>query len=910
MEYSKTLMLPATEFPMRAGLPKREPEMLERWRQDRLYELVQEENRDKPLFILHDGPPFSNGDLHMGHALNKVLKDFVLRYKSMAGFRTPYVPGWDNHGMPIESAIIKKQKLDRNKMSIPEFRDACRDFAQGYVDRQSGQFQRLGILGDWEHPYLTMDRSFEAEEIKIFGEMAEKGYIYKGLKPVYWCAHDATALAEAEVEYVDDACDSVYVRFALHDDKGRLSPYGDVSQMSFVIWTTTTWTLPGNLAICLHPDFDYALCQTGDGILIMAESLRERVAAAAGLGEVRVLGTLKGKELEYMTARHPFLDRDSLIIVGDHVTSEAGTGCVHTAPGHGAEDWLVAQKYDLPVIVPVDDKGRMTAEAGPFAGLTTDEANRAIADELKRSGAMLASERIEHPYPHCWRCKHPVLFRATEQWFASVDAIKEAACAEADKVTWYPEWGHDRMIAMIQERSDWCISRQRNWGLPIPVFYCESCQKPIITRATIDKVSEVFRAEGSNAWYVRPAEELVPEGLRCPDCGHTRFVKEKSTLDGWFDSGSTHAAVLRTRPGLRWPADLYLEGGDQYRGWFQSSLLTAVATKDCASPFKSAITNGWVFASDGRKMSKSEGNGMDPMQVCQQYGADILRLWVSSTDYRTDMRIGPEIFKQQSEVYLKIRNTCRFLLGNLADFDADLPESELTELDRWALWQLDELVGKVRESYDAYEYHRVFHAVHNFCVVEMSNFYLDVLKDRLYCEKADGHERRSAQTAIYRILDALVRLVAPILAYTSEELWQFMPHHKGADTRSVLLNDMPSAQAALFAEAGKWEKLIALREEVNKVLENARASKTIGKSLEAEVTLTAKGEEYAFLRENAPLLPSILIVSSVRLEEGPRGVACAVAPGEKCERCWTVVTDRGANPAHPTLCPRCAGVVS
>ena len=910
MDYNKTLGLPQTEFPMRAGLPKREPEMLDTWKQNELYEKLMEHRKDAPLYILHDGPPFSNGDIHMGHALNKILKDFVLRYKNMSGHRAPYIPGWDNHGMPIESAIIKKNKLDRNKMSVPDFRNACRDFAQDFVNRQSEQFQRLGILGDWKEPYLTMDKDFEADELMIFAEMAEKGYIYKGLRPVYWCAHDGTALAEAEIEYQDQECDSIYVKFPVADDKGVLAPFGDVSKMRFVIWTTTTWTLPGNLAICLNPEFEYVLCRHEDEILILAEALKESVEKAAGLPDMPILGRVKGRRLELLAAKHPLYDRESLIIIGDHVTAEAGTGCVHTAPGHGAEDYFVSKKYKLPILVPVDDHGKMTAEAGPYEGLKTHEANKVIADDLRAQNALLALQTINHPYPHCWRCKRPILFRATEQWFASVDAIKETACKEAEGVTYIPEWGRDRMVAMVQERADWCISRQRHWGLPIPVFYCGDCRKPILTRQTVENVAEHFRREGSNAWYVKEAKELLPEGYACPHCGHTHeFTKETSTLDGWFDSGTTHHGVLRRRTGQAWPADLYLEGGDQYRGWFQSSLLTGVATMDCKSPFKTVVTNGWVTDRDGKKMSKSAGNGLSPMGICDQFGADILRLWVSSVDFRSDVFFSAETFKQLSDIYLKIRNTCRFLLGNLADYNPDAPSADLTELDQWALARLDALVEKVLGGYERFEFHTIFHAIHNFCVIDLSNFYLDILKDRLYCEEADAPKRKSAQTTLYTILDTLVRLIAPVLAYTSEELWGFMPHHKGAQLQSVLFNDLPKATGKPFVAQAKWDKLAALRLDVNKALEAARAAKTIGKSLEAAVSITCDGEDYDLFSACATELPEILIVSKVTLVKGEAAVSVSPAPGGKCARCWGYFEDLGTHADHPELCPRCTRVV-
>ena len=675
-DFNATVNLPKTDFPMRASLPSREPNMLAAWDEMDLYSEMQKRNEGKPRFILHDGPPFSNGYIHMGTALNKCLKDFIVRYKSMAGYQAPYTPGWDNHGMPIESAIIKQNKLNRKKMSIPDFRRACHDFAQNYVNIQMGQFRRLGVLGDWAHPYLTMDPKFEAEEVKVFGKMYEKGYIYKGKKPVYWCPKDETALAEAEIEYANDKCESIYVKFKVHDDRGRLSRYCDLNELYFVIWTTTTWTIPGNLAICLNADLDYVLARQPNGeVYILAKERLDYVKKAANIESFEILAEMKGAEFEFMTARHPLFDRDSLVILGDHVTLDAGTGCVHTAPGHGQEDYEVCRRYDasgkthIGIVVPVDDRGRMTAEAGPYEGLTTDEANKKIFADLLYGGALLASETIEHQYAHCWRCHSPILYRATDQWFCSVDAFKNEAVRAARTVGWNPDWGADRMESMIRERADWCISRQRHWGLPIPVFYCKKCGKPICTPETIAKISKIFGEHGSNAWFEMEAEDLLPDGFTC-ECGGAEFEKETDTLDGWFDTGSSHVASMELDAPGAWPADLYLEGGDQFRGWFQSSLLTAVATKGSA-PYKSVLCHGWTVDGEGKAMHKSLGNSVLPEEIIPKYGADLIRLWAASADYRLDMRASDSIFKQLSDKYLKIRNTARYILGNLNDFNPD-----------------------------------------------------------------------------------------------------------------------------------------------------------------------------------------------------------------------------------------------
>jgi len=928
-DYNKTLNLPNTDFPMRAGLPKREPGMLEQWREKDLYAGLMKKGKGKPRFVLHDGPPFSNGDTHMGHALNKLLKDFIIRYKNMSGFRAPYVPGWDNHGMPIESAIIKKNRLDRKSMSVSEFRDACREFAQHFVDLQKSQFIRLGILGQWDNPYLTMSPSFESLEVRVFGRMFEKGYIYKGKKPVYWCSHDETALAEAEIEYADDNCRSIYVKFPLSDDKGRLSSICDIKNTYFVIWTTTTWTLPGNLAICLNADFDYVLLRVPSGeCYILAEKLAPEVMKAAGISDGEVLAVLKGRDFELMRARHPFFDRDSVILCADHVTLEAGTGCVHTAPGHGMEDYAVCRMYDdkkitdIGVVVPVDDKGYMNEEAGKFAGLRYEEANDAIFDELRQRDALLAYEDISHQYPHCWRCKNPVIYRATDQWFCSVEAFREAAVNACADVRWTPEWGGERIVSMIRDRSDWCISRQRRWGLPIPVFYCSDCGKPICNEQTIDAVSALFAERGSNAWYESEAADILPAGFKCPFCGSDSFTMEADTLDGWFDSGSTHYASLEADDPDSWPADLYLEGADQYRGWFQSSLLTAVATKG-AAPFREVLSHGWVVDGEGRAMHKSLGNGIAPEEIISQYGADILRLWAASADYRVDVRASDTIFKQLSDKYLKIRNTARFILGNLDGFDPNdrVGYDELCELDRWALSRLNALIEKCLAAYERYEFHLISSSVHNFCVVEMSNFYLDIIKDRLYCEARDGLLRRSAQTVLFEILDSMVRLLAPVLSFTAEEIWQSMPHRRDEDPVSVMYNQMPQVKADRALPEDRrsaWEGLMALRADVNKALELARNEKIIGKPLDAEVTLYMDDE--GVRSYDAFDLKTIFIVSGVTLltgkGEGYTGeqtgtvIAVAASAQPKCSRCWTHDRSVGENTMHPELCSRCAEVIS
>lgn len=924
-DYNNTINLPRTDFKMRAGLPVREPEMLKEWENQDVYSKLMEKNSEKPLYCLHDGPPYANGDIHLGHAFNKILKDFILRYKNMSGFKAPYVPGWDTHGLPIESQIIKKLGAGCLKSSPKEFRNKCREFALKYVANQKEQFKRLGVLGEWDNPYLTLDPKFEAKQVEVFGAMANKGLIYKGLKPVYWCAHDMTALAEAEIEYQDDKCESIFVKFKLKDDLGKLSDYAESSDIYFVIWTTTTWTLPGNLAIALNSDYEYALVKSESGeIYIMASELYESVMKLAGITSYKVIAKMPGSVFENMKAEHPFINRDSLVILGDHVTLEAGTGCVHTAPGHGAEDFIACRDYDLPIIVPVDSKGYMNEHAGKYNGILYSQANDEILKDLKESGALLASQTIEHTYPHCWRCKNPIIYRATEQWFASIDPIKEQAENESHKVQWIPAWGEERIISMVRERSDWCISRQRIWGVPIPIFYCKECNEPIINDETIKIISKLFEENGSSIWYELEVSELLPKGTKCSECGASEFTKETDIMDVWFDSGSSHYAVLKTRDNLHWPADLYLEGGDQFRGWFQSSLLTSVATCGKA-PYKMVLTNGWVVDGEGKKMSKSLGNVISPQDVIKKYGADILRLWVSSADYRVDVRISENIFKQLSEIYLKIRNTSRFILGNLEGFNPNEPVEleSMPEIDRWALLRLNRLIEKVMNAYENFEYHTIYHSIHNFCVIDMSNFYLDIIKDRLYCDEKSGTARRSAQTVIYKILDAMVRMLCPILAFTSDEIWKAMPHHDGVDTENIILNEMPKASPDFYdAELeSKWEKYGALRDDVNLALEAARAERIIGKSLEAKVSIYAKDDMLKLLKEAESILPKLFIASNVEITDkefdGMAGesfndirIKVTPASGTKCPRCWLITEENGRHPEHPELCPRCTAVVT
>ena len=933
MDYNQTVHLPKTDFPMRAGLPKREPELLNPEWAKITYHKLMDKNGGKPKFVLHDGPPYANGNIHIGTAMNKILKDVIVKYKNMTGFCAPYVPGWDTHGLPIETAVLKDKSVKREEMSVADFRDKCREFATQYVGRMTEQFQRLGVLGEWENPYITLLPEFEAKQIEVFGKMAEKGLIYKGMKSVYWCPHDQTALAEAEIDYQDDPCTTIFVKFPVKDDKGKLGQYCDLSKLFFVIWTTTPWTIPGNAAISLNADFDYVLLQAPNGeVYIMAKELAEGVCKQAGLdfAACRILATLKGADFELMAARHPLLDQDSVILNGGHVTLDAGTGCVHTAPGFGAEDFDVCKRYDdaglthIGVPVPVNAKGVMTDAR--YNGQFYAKGNDQVVADLEAEGFLLAKARITHSYPHCWRCKHPIIYRATEQWFCSVDAIKDAAVKSCDAISWHPAWGKDRMVSMITERSDWCISRQRVWGVPIPVFYCDGCGEAIAAPETIAHVANLFRQHGSNVWFDKTADELVPAGFQCPKCGKTHFSKENDIMDVWFDSGSTWAAVADQRDNLQYPADVYLEGGDQYRGWFQSSMLTSIACNGVA-PYKQIITHGWTVDGEGKAMHKSLGNAMPPEEIIKDYGADMLRLWVSSADYTQDMRISKEIMKQLSQAYLKIRNTARYMLGNLDGFDPDkaVAVKDMTDLDKWAVAAFNELVKAVRAGYDAYEFHTVYRAIYNFCVVEMSNFYLDIIKDRLYC--GDGAGRSSAQSALYLILDGMTRMLAPILAFTSQEIWTAMPHKAGDDPECVLFNDIPDYDPALAlseAEAARWTKLLEVRDVVLKALEEAR-EQGIKKNQDAEVTLHLPEKAYEAWEAGTVLsgfdpadLATLFIVSKVNVAKRdgePAGpdvdatVSVALSQAPKCPRCWNHDEGIGTPGHHAELCARCAAVL-
>ena len=918
--YNDTIHKMQTPFEMRAGLPKKEPKMLEDWEQNHVYEQMIKNNEGKPQYILHDGPPYANGNIHMGTALNKIIKDIIIRYKNMSGFQAPYVPGYDTHGLPIELKALSSLGDKKAGVSKLELRQICKEFATEHIGVMNEQFKRLGVQGDFENPYLTLRPEFEARQVEIFGEMAKKGYIYKGMKAVYWCPEDRTALAEAEIEYAEDECDSIYVRFKLTDDpNGVLAKHNiPLDKAWIVIWTTTTWTLPANVATCLNPNLEYAFVKIGDAYHIMARELVESTMKGCHIDEYEVLPeTVLGSELELMQYQHPFLDRKGLVILGDHVTLEGGTGCVHTAPGHGVEDFEVCVNHypQVPVVVPVDDAGRLTAEAGEkFAGLKVWDANKVILEHIKESGHLMGVQHITHQYPHCWRCHHPIIFRATEQWFCSIDAFKEDVYKAIDSVHWQPAWGHDRMAGMVRDRSDWCISRQRVWGVPIPVFYCKKCGKYHITDASIKAVSDLFRQEGSDAWYKYDANDSLPQTEVCAG-GASDWEKDPDIMDVWFDSGSTWSAVCRERPELRWPVDMYMEGADQFRGWFQSSLLTSVATQGVA-PYREVLCHGWVVDAQGKQMHKSAGNGMEPSEIIRDYGADIIRLWVASSDYTVDVRAGKEIFRQLSEAYRKMRNTARFMLGNISDFDPAkdmVDDDQLFEIDRWALEACNKLTATMRDAYEHYDFSRAYHALYNFCVIDMSNFYMDVIKDRLYC--ADDHARRCAQTALYRILVDFTKLLAPILCFTSQEIWSYIPKLDGMKDY-VVFEQMPEAKAAADeAFEAKWDRIMAIRDDVKKVLEQARADKVIGSALEAGLTLYCSKEVYDFLNA-IPMdeLADLFIVSHVDLVEGEGGVkglveglgvSAAHAAGNKCLRCWKYETTVGED----GLCPRCAKVL-
>ncbi|HBZ10374.1 MAG TPA: isoleucine--tRNA ligase [Bacillus bacterium] len=915
MDYKDTLLMPKTDFPMRGNLPKREPEMQAKWEEENIYQKIQERTKGRPLYVLHDGPPYANGDLHMGHALNKTLKDFIVRYKSMAGFCAPYVPGWDTHGLPIEQALTNKG-VNRKEMSVAEFRKKCVQYAYEQIENQRTEFKRLGIRGDWENPYITLKPEYEAEQIKVFGEMAKKGYIYKGKKPVYWSPSSESALAEAEIEYKDKRSPSIYVSFTVTDGKGVVD-----SGTNIIIWTTTPWTIPANLAVAVHPDITYAVIEHGNKKYIAAEELVSNLKEAFDWSDAKTVKTMKGTDLEHVVAKHPFYDRDSIVILGEHVTVDSGTGCVHTAPGHGEDDFIIGQKYGLDVLCPVDDKGHMTEEAPGFEGLFYDAANKPITEKLEEVGALLKLEFITHSYPHDWRTKKPVIFRATSQWFASIKDFREELLESVKDVKWVPKWGETRLYNMVRDRGDWCISRQRVWGVPIPVFYAENGEA-IITDETISHVSELFRKYGSNIWFEKEASELLPEGFSHPGSPNGTFTKETDIMDVWFDSGSSHQGVLVERDDLRRPADLYLEGSDQYRGWFNSSLTTAVAVTGKA-PYKGVLSHGFVLDGEGHKMSKSLGNVIVPAKVTNQFGAEILRLWVASVDYQSDVRISDAILKQVSEVYRKIRNTFRFLLGNLADFNPEentVPFDELREVDQFLLVRLNNLVKESLKAYDEFEFADIYHAVNNFCTVDLSSFYMDFAKDVLYIEAENNFERRAMQTVMHKCVVSLAKLLSPILPHTADEVWTYIP---GIEEKNVQLTDMPEVEEF---ENGvdlerKWKEFLLVRDDVLKALEEARNEKVIGKSLTAKVILYVNEDVKNLLDNISESLKQLFIVSGFEVagsyDEAPAdalkldkaAIVVEKADGETCERCWVVTPEVGKVEKYPTICPRCASVV-
>ncbi|MGQ8948785.1 isoleucine--tRNA ligase [Bacillus altitudinis] len=915
MNYKDTLLMPKTEFPMRGNLPNKEPEIQEEWAEKDIYQMVLERTKGRPTFILHDGPPYANGDIHMGHALNKILKDFIVRFKSMNGFHAPYVPGWDTHGLPIETALTKNKKVKRKEMSTAEFRKLCEEYAWKQIEGQRNQFKRLGVRADWDNPYVTLKPEYEAQQILVFGEMAKRGYIYKGLKPVNWSPSSESALAEAEIEYKDKRSPSIYVSFKVKDGKGVLE-----NGEQFIIWTTTPWTLPANLGICVHPNLEYSVLQVGAERYVIASELVEQVAKTLGFEEYEVVKTLKGKELDKVVAAHPIYDRDSLVMLGDHVTTDAGTGCVHTAPGHGEDDFIVSMKYGLDVLCPVDEKGVMTEEAPGFEGLFYEDANKAITEQLEAKGALKKLDFITHSYPHDWRTKKPTIYRATAQWFASIKDFREALLDNIKETKWVPAWGETRLFNMVRDRGDWCISRQRVWGVPIPVFYAENGE-PIITDETIQHVSQLFREHGSNIWFEKEAKELLPEGFTHPGSPNGEFTKEQDIMDVWFDSGSSHQAVLEERDDLVRPADLYLEGSDQYRGWFNSSLSTAVAVTGKA-PYKGVLSHGFTLDKEGRKMSKSLGNTIDPTKVAKQLGAEILRLWVSSVNYQADHPVSDDILKQVAEVYRKIRNTFRFLHGNLFDFDPAVnavPVEELREVDQYILIKLNKLIDKVKKAYDDYEFAVVYHAIHNFCTIELSSFYLDFAKDVVYIEHADHPDRRSMQTVFYETLMVLVKLTAPILPHTADELWS---HLSFVEEPSVQLTDMPEGVVVPQAEATevKFDRFMEVRDDVLKALEIARNEKVIGRSLEASVTLYATEEVKNLLASIKEDVKQLFIISELTVEDEKHADASAPeytsgrivvqkAEGELCERSRIISKDVGANPKYPTLSLKNAEIV-
>jgi len=952
-DYKDTLNLPNTDFPMKANLNQREPDIHQKWAEMQLDKVILAQRSPERRYVLHDGPPYANGDIHMGHALNKILKDFIVRYKTMKGFYARYVPGWDCHGLPIEQKVREKLGSAAREKTPLEIRQLCKEYALKWVNTQIEQFQRLGIGGDFDNPYRTLNYEYEVGELKAFRALVENGLIYRGRKPVFWCASCGTALADAEVEYENHTSHSIFVRFPILN-KEKCDALKDVNAPSIVIWTTTPWTLPANVAVAVHPDFDYVaarLKSTGE-VFVVAHYLMGDFLAKCNLGEADILAQFKGGELNGLECRHPLLDKKSVVVLGNHVTLEAGTGCVHTAPGHGYDDYLMLLKYNLPMVMPVDDTGRFTEEFPLMKGMSVWDANKPIVDKLAQDGILVGSGKVEHSYPHCWRCHKPIIFRATEQWFMSVEKndLRQNTLRTIDNVRWIPSWGRDRIYNMVAMRPDWCLSRQRKWGVPIPALQCEDCKSDILDIGVIDLFTRQVAEKGSDAWFSESAQSVIPEGFKCPYCGGTSFKKKTDTLDVWFDSGASHIAVCEQRKDLGSPVDLYLEGSDQHRGWFQSSLLVAMGASNRA-PYKAVLTHGFILDSKGEAMSKSKGNVIPPQKIIEKMGADVLRLWVASEDYREDVKISHEILDRISDAYRRIRNTFRFLLGNLGDFRPEqdaVSYEKLPEIDRWALHKLYSLMKRVTKAYEDFEFHKVYHFVHSFCVVEMSALYLDIIKDRLYVEGRDSLTRRAAQTVIHFVADYLVRLIAPVLPFTMEEVFQSLEttlerqtnnpfkSNQGADGKPAGFGKIAkSVHAELLPEPREvwnqpaleetWEKLLRIREAVVKVLEDARRRKEIGHSLDAKVTFATTSDEiYSLLEDRKLFLADLCIVSSFEIkkvkafapgdapvEEFPEvSIKAEKAPWEKCARCWKLHPETGKNARHPGTCPRCAGVLS
>jgi len=926
VDLKQTVNLPRTDFSMKANLPQSEPKTLARWEAEDLYGGIRASRQGRPVYLLHDGPPYANGKIHLGTAFNKILKDFIVKSKTMAGFDSPYVPGWDCHGLPIEFKVDQELGSKKAKMTTSQIRGECRKYAQKWVNAQREDFKRLGVFGRWNDPYLTMTAGYQATIAGAFVDFLDKGYVYKGLKPVHWCTYDRTALAEAEVEHEPHSSPSIWVRFALATDPAHIDPALAGKRVYGLIWTTTPWTIPANMAICYHPTFEYSAVEVGGDVYIVASDLLRVTAEKCGWTGETVLARFAGEKVEHAVFRHPFLDRDSLGILGDHVTLEQGTGAVHTAPGHGNEDYVVGQRYKIATYCPVDAAGRYFHAEGASGGVLPEEligknvweANPMVIEILRKHSALLGQEKVDHSYPHCWRCHRPTIFRATEQWFIGMENndLRQRALAAIKKIKWMPTWGEERISNMIAGRPDWCISRQRVWGVPIVVFYCDKCREPLTDRHILDGVVKLFAEHTADIWYDRTPAELIPAGTACHKCGSTEFTKEKDILDVWFDSGSSHLAVLREDNGLRWPADLYIEGGDQYRGWFHSSLLVGVGLKGDA-PYRECATNGWALDGDGRPLSKSLGNGVAPEEIIKQYGAELLRLWSASVEFNEDVRISPVILTRLTEAYRKLRNTFRYILGNLCDFSHEtdaVSGDELLEIDQWILFRAEDLVRKCRAYYDDFQFHKVYRAVYDFAAVDLSNVYFDILKDRLYTSAPKSQARRSAQTALYRLGYSLVRLMAPILTFTSEEVWPFLGEKGSVHTAyfpapEELTREIPAAQRD---RAPAWDQLMTVRDEVLKALEIARRDKFIGAPLEARVVISAAPGLYGLLRDYEQELPGLFIVSQVELQEGGTetiGVEVARASGTKCERCWKFTEDVGQSAQFPTVCASCASVL-